>query len=194
MSYEWILTVMIVASITAISPGPVNLLSMNAGVNKEYLAGFKYIAGATIGFCILLLISGFGLQSLIDKFPSVLVIIKWVGVLFIGWIGCLLWKSNGKLDKNNTFHPTFLKGALLQWLNPKAWLVSLSVVGLYAPEDIKLLFGMASIYFVICFLSIFCWFLLGLLLTRWLNSQKFLPFFNKLLAIVLFVSLIYLLL
>lgn len=193
MSFEWIITVMMVALVTAISPGPVNMLAMNAGVNKKLVAGLYFVFGATLGFCALLFVSGMGLQSLIQAFPMVLVAIKWLGMAFIIWIAWRLWHSDGSLDSEDSFQPSLLKGALLQWLNPKAWLVSLSVVGLYAPKDTLLLSAMTGIYFMVCFLSICCWLGLGTLLTRWIDSQKYLQIFNKSLAVVLAISLIYLL-
>ncbi|PID47301.1 MAG: lysine transporter LysE [Proteobacteria bacterium] len=193
MTFTWFMTVAMVALVTAVSPGPVNLLAMSAGVHQKMRSGLLFVLGATFGFCALLFMNGIGLQSLISQVPIIMQVIKWAGIGFIAWIVWKLWQSDGKLEGDTAFQPNFVKGALLQWLNPKAWLVSVSVVGLYAPQDKTRLVTMTAIYFVICFLSICCWLWAGKLLTYWRQTEKYLQYFNKGLAVILGVSLLYLL-
>lgn len=193
MSLSWLSSVFIFTLVTAISPGPVNLLAMSAGVNAPLSRGFRFVFGATTGFCLLVLFSGFGLQSLIKAYPDILTILRWGGAAFLLWLVWLLWQADGRLDENHAFRPTFLHGTLLQWLNPKAWLSALSIVSLYAPTALSALGVMTAIYYIVCFCSIATWLLAGRLLSKWLQNPAYLRIFNRSLAVLLLASLLYLL-
>lgn len=192
MTLSWLSSVFIFTLVTAVSPGPVNLLAMSSGVNASLSLGFRFVFGATTGFCLLVLLSGLGLQSLINAYPEILSVLRWGGAVFLLWLASLLWRADGRLDDNIGFRPTFLRGALLQWLNPKAWLSAVSIVSLYAPTALSALAVMTAIYFVVCFASISAWLLAGRLLAKWLREPAYLRIFNRSLAVLLLLSLLYL--
>lgn len=192
MTLSWLSAVFIFALVGSISPGPVNMLAMTAGVNSPLSQGLRFALGATTGFCLLLLLSGLGLQSITRAFPEILTILRYSGAAFLLWLAWLLWRADGQLGSSDTFQPTFLKGALLQWLNPKAWLASLSVVSLYAPSSFLMLAVMTSIYYVVCFASCSTWVIAGQLMSRWLQNPIYLRRFNRTLSILLLISLFYL--
>ncbi len=192
MTLSWLGSVFIFTLVTAVSPGPVNLLAMSAGVSAPLSRGLRFVFGATTGFCLLVLLSGLGLQSLIKAYPEILIGLRLGGAAFLLWLAWLLWRADGRIDSNSGFRPTFLRGALLQWLNPKAWLSSLSIVSLYAPNELYTLGVMTGIYYVVCFCSIATWLLAGYFLSKWLQNPIYLQRFNRSLAILLLFSLIYL--
>lgn len=192
MTLSWLGSVFVFALVSAISPGPVNLLAMNAGANALLMQGVRFVLGATTGFCVLLLFSGLGLQSLIQTYPAILVVLRWGGAAFLLWLAWLLWRFDGQLKHDTQLRPTFLRGALLQWLNPKAWITSVSVVSLYAPRGLLALGVMTGIYYVVCFGSILTWLLAGRLLSRWLKNPLYLQRFNRFLSLLLLASLVYL--
>ncbi|PIE45020.1 MAG: hypothetical protein CSA45_04455 [Gammaproteobacteria bacterium] len=72
MTLSWLSSVFIFALVTSASPGPVNLLAMSAGVSAPLSQGLRFVFGATTGFCLLLLLSGLGLQFLIKAYPDIL--------------------------------------------------------------------------------------------------------------------------
>ncbi|PIE44619.1 MAG: hypothetical protein CSA45_06115 [Gammaproteobacteria bacterium] len=192
MTLSWLGSVFIFALVTAASPGPVNLLAMSAGTSAPLSQGLRFVFGATTGFCLLVLLSGLGLQSLIKAYPEILTGLRLGGAAFLLWLAWLLWRADGRIDNNSGFRPSFLRGALLQWLNPKAWLSSLSIVSLYAPSGLFALGVMTSIYYIVCFCSIAAWLLAGYFLAKWLQNPVYLQRFNRSLAVLLLISLIYL--
>ncbi len=192
MTLSWLGSVLIFALVTAASPGPVNLLAMSAGVSAPLSQGLRFVFGATTGFCLLVLFSGLGLQSLIKAYPEILTGLRLGGAAFLLWLAWLLWQADGHIDAGSGFRPNFIRGALLQWLNPKAWLSSLSIVSLYAPNSLSALGVMTGIYYVVCFGSIAAWLLAGYFLAKWLQNPVYLQRFNRSLAVLLLISLIYL--
>ncbi len=192
MTLSWLGSVFIFTLVTAASPGPVNLLAMSAGVSVPLSQGLRFVFGATTGFCLLVLLSGLGLQSLIKVYPGILTALRFGSAAFLLWLTWLLWRADGRLDSNSGFRPGFFHGALLQWLNPKAWLSSLSIVSLYAPGGLFALGLMIGIYYIVCFCSITAWLLAGHFLAKWLQNPAYLQRFNRSLAILLLLSLFYL--
>lgn len=106
---------------SSITPGPVNLVALNCGARFGLRASGRHIAGATLGFTLLLLLIGLGLYELLERAPVLLRGIQWGGVAFLL---CMAWRlaaDDGRLQPQSaTSGPSLLQGALMQWLNPKA--------------------------------------------------------------------------
>jgi threonine/homoserine/homoserine lactone efflux protein len=87
-----------------------------------------------------------------------------------------------------------MEGVLLQWLNPKAWLACIAGISMFADDNSYLpLILFISLYFVICFLSLSSWALLGDRLKLFLGSKTRLAVFNYVMGILLSACAIYLL-
>ena len=82
--------------------------------------------------------------------------------------------------------PTFMTGVIMQWLNPKAWLASLSGIAAYSPgaQGFELV-TFASLYLPICWLSLGCWVWLGIRLGQHFQSPAKMRVMNKILALLL---------
>ena len=52
---------------SSITPGPVNLVALNCGARFGLRASGRHIAGATLGFTLLLLLIGLGLYELLER-------------------------------------------------------------------------------------------------------------------------------
>lgn len=57
---------------SSITPGPVNLVALNCGARFGLRASGRHIAGATLGFTLLLLLIGLGLYELLERAPVLL--------------------------------------------------------------------------------------------------------------------------
>lgn len=82
------------------------------------------MVGATLGFILLLLLMGLGLGGALSRWPVALGAIHWGGVLFLGWMAWQLLVDSGEVKEVEGVPPAFWYGALMQWLNPKAWLAA----------------------------------------------------------------------
>ncbi|MBA4290804.1 MAG: lysine transporter LysE [Pseudomonas sp.] len=179
----------------SISPGPVNLLALSAGATHGLRRSMRHVTGATFGFTALLLAMGLGLQQLLQQWPALTQGVAWFGVAFLLYMAYGLARADGQLNGNDAQQrPSLFKGALMQWLNPKAWLASMAGMGAYAADgDLWRVVQFAALYFVICYLSISCWALAGVYLRKYLENPLYLRRFNRGLALLLVMSAIYLL-
>jgi threonine/homoserine/homoserine lactone efflux protein len=178
----------------SISPGPVNMIIVSSGASYGIRKTFSFVSGATIGFTLLLLFIGLGFYKIVDLYPSILKYLAVSGSLFIIYMGYSIGSSKPELDIKEQKQPTFIQGFLLQWLNPKAWIACVAGVSLFSESDSNQVFLTFSlIYFLVCYLSLFAWSLLGDKVTILLNSEFRLKLFNQLMGSLLIVTAVFLL-
>ena len=180
----------------SITPGPVNILVLSSGVQYGFRPSLRLVFGATAGFCLLLLMIGLGLHKLLETFPQLTTIIQWAGVAFLLFMAWKLATSDGELGKGTAqTGPKAITGAVMQWLNPKAWLASIAGMGAYAASGAPtLIWEFTAIYFVICFASVACWAYAGAFLSRFLGEPSRIRAFNRAMAVLLIASAAYLVL
>lgn len=185
MSVVW--SMMVFALVSSVSPGPVNLVALSSGVSFGWRASVPHVTGATVGFTLLLLATGYGLYELLLLWPALQSAIHMGGIAFLLWMAWRLARDSGEMSQQQTQHaPGAFNGALMQWLNPKAWLACVAGMGLFASDgDDATLWLFAGIYFVVCWLSILSWALAGASLSGWLQHPARIRLFNRLLAAML---------
>ena len=179
----------------SISPGPVNLVALGTGARYGFPASLRHVVGATLGFILLLLLMGLGLGGALSRWPVAAGAIHWGGVLFLCYMAWQLLVDRGQLERDEGAPPAFWYGALMQWLNPKAWLAASMGMGAYgAVGDVGQIVWFTSLYLVICLVSIACWAYVGSCLQAVLLSPHRLRWFNRAMAMLLLLSAGYLVL
>ncbi|WP_144957642.1 LysE family translocator [Pseudomonas oryzihabitans] len=167
-----ILSMAAFALVASLSPGPVNLVGFNTGLTHGWRPALWHVAGATLGFVVLLLGVGLGLHEVLAAWPALLWILRVAGALFLLYLAWKLTRASGDLGSGAVAAcPGFRDGALLQWLNLKAWLAAAAGVALFVGEDRGRLALFAGLYLVICFASLACWAVAG----QWLRGRALTP-------------------
>ncbi len=178
----------------SISPGPVNMVIIASGANHGFWRTLPFVSGATIGFTLLLVFVGFWLLAVIEHYP---VFFKYLGVAgsaFIIHVGYKIATARPELEMKETARPGFLQGALLQWLNPKAWIACASGAALFSsPQTHSTLIAFMAIYFVVCYLSLAAWAVLGDRVALLLNSRQRIRLFNLMMGGTLIATACYML-
>ncbi len=180
---------------SSITPGPVNVVALGNGARHGVAASMPHVTGATVGFTLLLLLTGLGLHELLLQLPWLTGAIRWAGIAFLIYMAWKLALDSGELDAYATLKkPSMSQGAAMQWLNPKAWLASVAGMGMYASDgDAGAVWLFGGIYFVVCYLSIASWVLAGSFLQQYLRAPNRVRLFNRVMAATLVVSVLYLL-
>lgn len=179
----------------SISPGPVNIVALGSGARHGLRASLGHAAGATLGFCLLLLLTGLGVHELLVRWPLLGRLLHGGGVLFLLYMAWKLASDDGRLQADGEHRPpTAWHGAAMQWLSPKAWLAAVAGVGAYTAGEQQLLWLFTWIYGPICFVSVACWAWAGSVIRQYLGEPQRLRLFNRVLAALLVASAGYLLL
>lgn len=180
----------------SISPGPVNIVSLGCGARYGWRAALPHVTGATLGFILLLLLVGLGLHEVLNQWPLLTRIIRIAGVVFLLYLAYQLVRDDGQLTTAQAPKvPTALGGALMQWLNPKAWLACLAGMGAFVADgDVVMVWVFALLYLVICWLSLASWAWAGASLRGYLKRTAGIRWFNRGMAVLLAGCAVYLLL
>jgi threonine/homoserine/homoserine lactone efflux protein len=177
----------------SISPGPVNIVALGSGARHGLRASIGHVAGATLGFCLLLVLVGLGVHELLLRWPLLGRLLHWGGVLFLLYMAWKLASDDGALDTADTRHaPSAWHGAAMQWLSPKAWLAAVAGIGAYTGGEQQLLWQFTWIYGPICFLSVASWAWAGSVIRQYLGEPWRMRLLNRVLAGLLVASALYL--
>jgi threonine/homoserine/homoserine lactone efflux protein len=180
---------------SSISPGPVNIVALGAGARHGFAASLRHVTGATVGFTVLLVLTGLGIRQLAAAIPQLTAWIQWAGAAFLAWMAWRLAIDDGHLvDDHAARGPNWWQGAAMQWLNPKAWLASLAGMGAFAANgDRMLVWQFAAIYFLICYASIASWAWAGTCLRHVMREPRRVRLFNRAMAALIVASTVYML-
>ncbi len=178
----------------SVSPGPVNLITLSTGVSHGFKKALPFVAGASIGFALLLYCIGLGVYQITEKYSGMMLLLNVSGSLFIVYMGFKIFIAETKIDVINDNVPSFYQGFILQWLNPKAWIASIAGVSAFnLSGSHQWLFVFVGLYFIICFFCIAAWAFMGTHLAIWLKTEKRVTLFNQVMGVSLMLIGLYLL-
>jgi threonine/homoserine/homoserine lactone efflux protein len=181
----------IFAFIGAVTPGPVNIIATSAGANFGFRRAFAHVLGATFTYTLIVLLTGSGLGSLLLVIPEIAIGMKYLGAVFLLYMAYNIATAPVQ-DKQQVSSqlqpPSFAQGSLVQALNPKAWLVSMSGAGLfvYSNSPVTLyLIAFCCISFIACLSGVSIWAASGQIISRYLYGRNRQTGFNILMASLL---------
>jgi len=177
----------------SISPGPVNIVALGSGARYGLRASLAHVAGATIGFCLLLVLVGWGVHAALTRWPWLGMALHGGGVVFLLYMAWKLASDDGQLgSERGQRAPSAWQGAAMQWLNPKAWLAAVAGVGAYTGGEQQLLWLFTGIYGPICFVSVASWAWAGSVIREYVSERRYMRLLNRSLALLLVISAGYL--
>ena len=149
---EW-LSLAIICSLGAISPGPSLIVILSLTTSHGRKAGYIASVGHGLGVFIYALLSATGLALVLNTHSRVFLLVQILGALFLFYLGARIILSS--LFKNENRNPldifnqtvpnSFVDGFLIAILNPKIAVFFLSLFSqfLYIGQSFSTHFGMA---------------------------------------------------
>lgn len=192
MTYESLIGLAVFAFVSSITPGPNNLMLMASGANFGFRRSVPHMLGVSIGFVFMVLLVGVGMMQVFQAYPVTLRILKVVSVVYLVY---LAWRISTAAapegDTTATGRPlSFAQAALFQWFNPKTWTMALTAISAYSPSQSILAIGFVAVIFgAINLPCISLWTTLGQRVAGILHSPTKLRLFNRVMAMLLLVSL-----
>jgi len=181
---------------SAITPGPNNIMLLSSGLTFGFKRTIPHIGGIIVGFPIMILLIGLGMGIIFEKYPIVLSVLKIVGILYLIWMAYKIATNISTYDvkEDEDSRPfTFLQAAIFQWVNPKAWIMGVTAISIFitAKEDnYGQILILAFIFLLSAIVSCNTWAIGGVFLKRFIKNTKSLKWFNRVMAILLLVSVI----
>lgn len=177
-----------------LTPGPTNTLVMSSASQFGIKRSMPVFLGSVLGFPSLLFAAGLGLDAVLKAFPQVFLFLKFIGA---GYICVLAWRiaNIGELasEKQVDKPLTFLHGVAFHWVNPKSWIVGLSAISSFSIPALSQLMNTSLISLVFVSVALPCvgiWMVAGSALRRILNTRERVLWFNRVLAVLLVVSVL----
>jgi threonine/homoserine/homoserine lactone efflux protein len=132
-----ILALTLFAVVSSITPGPNNTMMLASGVRFGLRRSLPHLAGISLGFGFMLVVVGLGLHAVLHDYPIVLDILRYVGSAYLLWLAYQLATAPPpSAATTDTARPMgFWAAAAFQWVNPKAWVMAMTAMTTYLPEN-----------------------------------------------------------
>jgi threonine/homoserine/homoserine lactone efflux protein len=125
------------AFVASITPGPNNLLLMRSGASFGVRRSLKHLFGVQAGFVALILLSHLGAAALLLAMPSAFGVLRWACAGYLLWLAWLILRDT-RPRETSTAAPVsasrpmrFVEGLMFQLINPKAWMMAVTVASAF---------------------------------------------------------------
>ena len=195
-TYTMLLSITSFAIATAFTPGPNNLMLLSSGLTFGYKRTLAHILGVAIGFPIMVLAVGLGVGTVLEHYPMVYKVLKVLGIGYLLWMAWHIANTRGSLntkEHQNDKPFSFIQAALFQWVNPKAWIMAVTAISSFTTQSSEVLYQVAIIAFIYLAVGVFSthsWALGGVLLHKWLESERAIRTFNRVMALLIVLSVV----
>ena len=179
------------AFVTSVTPGPNNMMLLASGANFGVRRTVPHMLGISLGFGVMVMILGLGVDRLIASSPALAQAMKWLSLGYMAW---LAWKianaGQPRSEGGGTGRPlTFLQAAAFQWVNPKAWAMGLGALSAYAAGAGGALV-VALVFALVNLPAVSIWAVLGQQMRSLLSTPARLRLFNVSMAVLLVATML----
>jgi threonine/homoserine/homoserine lactone efflux protein len=129
------LAFLLAALVVIASPGPDSLNSLALGLSRGRREGMAYALGVGMGCLTHTLWAVLGVSAIVAASATVFNVIKWIGVLYLLWLGIQALRDRGQVRLPSgddaprpagSLRERFMQGLLTNSLNPKVMLFFLA--------------------------------------------------------------------
>jgi len=120
----------------SITPGMCMTLAMTLGMSIGVRRTLWMMLGELVGVALVATAAVMGVASIMLNYPEVFQVFKWVGGIYLGYIGVQMWRARGKMamlsdDDTNPRASNFTlisQGFITAIANPKGWAFMVSLL------------------------------------------------------------------
>ena len=193
MSIETLTALAIFAIVTSVTPGPGNAMVLASSANVGFRRTLPTVVGLVVGLVAMLLVAGLGMGTVITGSPVVFAILKATSAAYLIHMAWSLAKSASLPDGSFHARPMpFRHAVAFPCLNPKAWMMAITAMAVYAPADNPII-GVATVtalFAAINLPSIAIWAAFGAALQGHLSHPSRLRWFNRAMGALLVASVV----
>ncbi|SMG51504.1 cysteine/O-acetylserine transporter [Cedecea sp. NFIX57] len=174
--------------ITALTPGPNNILALSTSTRHGLRQSSRVLAGMSLGFLIIMLICAGIAFSLVSLDPRFTHILSWVGAIYMLWLALKIATSQPAGTEADVQPIGFWASFGLQFFNVKIILYGITALSTFVlpyTTEISDIVGMSVVLAAIGSLGNLCWALAGQVF------QKVFQRFGRTLNILLALMLVY---
>ena len=105
-----------------------------------------------------------GLDALFTRWPQIQDVLRWVGAAYLVYLGWRIFRSGEAQAAESRKPLTAIEAAGFQFLNPKAWVMTLTAAAMFLPKELGLLAACAYMVGIMAIVNLPCitvWALFG---------------------------------
>jgi threonine/homoserine/homoserine lactone efflux protein len=174
--------------VMSITPGPNNVMLTASGATFGFRRTIPHLLGVSVGFGIELLLVCAGLGAVFTRWPEIQAMLRWVGAIYLLYLGARMLGSGPANAASSARPVTFFEAAAFQFLNPKAWIMTITAATLFLPHELGVLAAGAYMLLIMVIMNMPCtavWALFGSSLRRFLERPASRMGFNAAMAVAL---------
>jgi homoserine/homoserine lactone efflux protein len=119
------LAYVVTAIVFSLAPGSGTVNSISNGLSYGIRHSLSAIAGLQIGLAIHIILVGAGIGALVAQSALAFSVIKWVGAVYLIWLGIQKWRDRSSLSASQSTHQLsrtslMRKAVLINLTNPKS--------------------------------------------------------------------------
>lgn len=181
------------AVVSSITPGPNNTMILASGVRFGLRRSLPHLAGISLGFGFMLAVVGLGLHAVLHDYPVILDTLRYAGSAYLLWLAYRLVTSPPPTaEATGSAQPMgFWAAAAFQWVNPKAWIMAMTAMTTYLPENAQVwqVLAVAAWFALVNVPCVGAWAGFGNAMRAYLQNPTHLRIFNITMALALVASL-----
>ena len=191
MPPELLIAFALFAFVGAATPGPNNLILISSGLQVGLRRSLPFVVGINLGFSVLLVAAGLGVAQVVLALPELRLGLQLAGTAYMLWLALTLLRAGGGMAGRRPMFG-FWKGAAFQFVNPKAWMLSLAAVSIYLPAQAGLtaLLAMCVTVWLVGSPANIAWAWAGTRLQGLLGHPARMRAFNGVMALLLVLSVL----
>ena len=174
--------------ISTFTPGPSNISTASLAVLHGYRNTLKYQAGLAVGVFVLMFLSGWFSTSLLNLFPVLEPILRYVGAAYILYLAFGILKASYTFAENNTTSMQFTQGLMLNVLNPKLVVYAFTLFSAFLSPittDVLLLTAVCLLLAFVSLCATSVWAAFGTAIQVFLHNPRLKFVVNLLLSLML---------
>ncbi|WP_062117843.1 LysE family translocator [Aureimonas sp. AU40] len=181
------------ALVSTISPGGATTLATISGANFGFRPSLPLIAGIAAGLASMAALAGFGLAGLLLALPSLTLAMKASGSAYLLWLAWQTARRGAPRLDGNARPSGFLAGVWMLWHNPKGWAMTTGAAASFvavASGPVQLGALLAAVFGLLALASLALWCAAGLVLARAMRGDRHWRRLNRLLGLLLALSMV----
>lgn len=177
------------------TPGPNNMMILASGLNFGVYRSIPHWLGIITGVPMMIITLGLGLEQLFVHYPISFLIIKIIGSSYLLYMAYKITqlKVDGTEQHTRSRPFTFVQAFFFQWVNPKAWVMSIGAIATFTQAADPLLPQIISIAITFNVMGAVCvglWLTTGQLLQRLIKNETHQRRFNRTMGALLALSVL----
>jgi threonine/homoserine/homoserine lactone efflux protein len=149
----------------SLTPGMCMTLAMSLGMSIGLKRTFFMMFGELFGVAIVALSSVVGVATLMLNHPDIFSAFKYIGGVYLGYLGIQMWMSRGKMAvaacENQNVHvisnaSLALQGFITAVANPKGWAFFIALLPPFINQEQSLIPQISVLLFIILTLEFIC--------------------------------------